>query len=107
MKNILVTGGAGYIGSHTLRALRENGYTAICFDNLSTGYRELADDFPLIEGDLTRAADVERVFAENRDRCGHSFCVSCPGGGVLSQSLQVLPSKYPGLSEPPGIDATP
>jgi UDP-arabinose 4-epimerase len=65
MKNILVTGGAGYIGSHTLRALRQNGYSAICFDNLSTGYRELAGDFSLTVGDLTRAADVEQVFSGN------------------------------------------
>ena len=38
--NILVTGGAGYIGSHVVDELKANGYTPIAFDNLSTGHRE-------------------------------------------------------------------
>ena len=38
---ILVTGGAGYVGAHTCKALRRAGYTPVVFDNLSTGHREL------------------------------------------------------------------
>ena len=38
--NILVTGGAGYIGSHTVRALQQAGYTPIIVDNLSRGHVE-------------------------------------------------------------------
>lgn len=38
--NILVTGGAGYIGSHTVRALQQSGYTPIIVDNLSRGHVE-------------------------------------------------------------------
>ena len=49
---ILVTGGAGYIGSHTARALRRDGYEVVIYDNLSTGFRSLADGFDLIEGDI-------------------------------------------------------
>ena len=39
-KNIIVTGGAGYIGSHACKALVENGYTPISIDNLSTGWED-------------------------------------------------------------------
>ncbi len=59
MKRIFVTGGAGYIGSHTLRALEARGYEPICFDNLSTGFREFAGDVPFIQGDLASPADIE------------------------------------------------
>jgi UDP-glucose 4-epimerase len=49
---ILVVGGAGYIGSHTARALQQHGHEVIIFDNLSTGHRLLADGFELIVGDI-------------------------------------------------------
>ena len=39
-KTILVTGGAGYVGSHTLRYLRHAGYDTVAVDNLSTGWKE-------------------------------------------------------------------
>lgn len=49
---VLVTGGAGYIGSHAARALARHGYDVVIYDNLSTGHRQLARDFPLIEGSV-------------------------------------------------------
>jgi UDP-glucose 4-epimerase len=49
---ILVTGGAGYIGSHAAHALPRAGYEVIVYDNLSTGFRRLAEGFELIEGDI-------------------------------------------------------
>lgn len=51
-KNILVTGGAGYIGSHVVRDLGENGYNPIIYDNLSTGNKKSVLYGTLIEGDL-------------------------------------------------------
>jgi len=48
---VLVAGGAGYIGAFTCRALREAGYRAVVYDNLSTGHRELAEE-ELIVGDI-------------------------------------------------------
>jgi UDP-arabinose 4-epimerase len=62
MKTVLVTGGAGYIGSHTLKALAELGWNPICLDNLSTGNRHLAGSAQFIHGDLSRAADLDRAF---------------------------------------------
>jgi UDP-glucose-4-epimerase GalE len=50
--NILVTGGAGYIGSHTVRLLAAHGYRITIFDSFVTGHRELVPGFEIIEGDL-------------------------------------------------------
>ena len=50
--NVLVTGGAGYVGSHTVLALRQAGHNPIVFDNLSEGHREAVRKEELIEGDL-------------------------------------------------------
>lgn len=52
MANILVTGGAGFIGSHLCKALHNNGHNPIVFDNLSRGHRHNVKWGPLIEGDL-------------------------------------------------------
>jgi UDP-arabinose 4-epimerase len=54
---ILVTGGAGYVGAHTCKALRRAGYTPVTFDNLSTGHKSFVRWGPLVPGDI-RDADV-------------------------------------------------
>ncbi len=58
---ILVTGGAGYIGSHAARALRHAGYEVILYDNLATGNRRLAQGFELVEGDIADPARLRPV----------------------------------------------
>jgi UDP-glucose-4-epimerase GalE len=58
---VLVIGGAGYIGSHTARALKRAGYEVIIFDNLSTGYEFLAKGFQLVKGDVLNADDLAQV----------------------------------------------
>ena len=60
---ILVTGGAGYIGSHAARALRRSGYEVVLYDNLSTGFRCLAQGFELVEGDIADEAKLRPVLA--------------------------------------------
>ncbi len=62
-KHILVTGGAGYIGSNTAHALAKAGYTPVIFDNFSHGYRDLVPGFTTIEGDVTRPDDLDEVFS--------------------------------------------
>src|ERR1700757_5394515 len=57
-QSVLVTGGAGYIGSHACKTLARAGYRPIVFDNLSRGHREAVRWGPLVEGDL---ADQERL----------------------------------------------
>jgi UDP-glucose-4-epimerase GalE len=60
---ILVLGGAGYIGSHAARALRRSGYEVVLYDNLSTGFRRLAQGFELVEGDIADEAKLRPVLA--------------------------------------------
>jgi len=62
---ILVTGGAGYIGSHTVKALKAAGFQPLIFDNFSTGYRSFVRNTPLFEGDLCNPGDLARAFSEH------------------------------------------
>jgi UDP-glucose 4-epimerase len=62
LKNVLVTGGAGYIGSHTCKILKQNGFLPITFDNLSTGHREFVKWGPLFEGDLLNQSEIDAAF---------------------------------------------
>jgi UDP-glucose 4-epimerase len=64
---ILITGGAGYIGSTVTRLLAARGYDAVVFDNLSTGHvRAVPAGVPLVEGDIGDAAALDRVFSAHR-----------------------------------------
>lgn len=60
---ILVTGGAGYIGSITNRELVKAGFETVIFDSLSEGHRQAVGATPCIEGDLTDKNTIEKVFA--------------------------------------------
>ncbi len=60
---VLVTGGAGYIGSHAARALKRAGYKVVLYDNLCTGFRRLAEGFELIEGDIADTAKLRPALA--------------------------------------------
>lgn len=65
MKAILVTGGAGYIGSHVVRQLTERGEQVVVLDDLSTGFRSAVLDTPLVVGNTGDAAIVSRVLKEH------------------------------------------
>jgi UDP-arabinose 4-epimerase len=63
-QSVLVTGGAGYIGSHACKALAEAGYTPVTYDNLSRGHRHAVRWGPLVEGEVgDRAAVVAALKA--------------------------------------------
>jgi UDP-glucose 4-epimerase len=65
--SVLVTGGAGFLGAHLVRALRERRHDVVVLDDLSGGLREnVPSDVPLVVGDICDAALVARVFAEHR-----------------------------------------
>jgi UDP-glucose-4-epimerase GalE len=65
MANLLVTGGAGYIGCHTLRALQRAGHSAVVFDDLRAGRAELVKGAPLVRGDVRDERAVAKLFAEH------------------------------------------
>lgn len=79
----LVTGGAGYIGSHTVKALAQAGHTCLTYDNLSTGHRDFVRWGPLIEGDIRDAGTLESVFAAHAiDAVVHFAAVAYVGESV-------------------------
>lgn len=59
---ILITGGAGYIGSHVVRALGKLGHDLTIYDNLSTGHRQAVTFGELVEGDLSDKNKLEALF---------------------------------------------
>ena len=94
---ILVTGSAGYIGSHCVLSLLEKGFQVIGFDNFSTGHREIIEklssigknNFQFIEGDLLKKQDIEKIFLNKKiDAVIHFAAFSIVNESVLN------PSKY-------------
>lgn len=88
-KRILVTGGAGYIGSHVVKALGEKGYDVLTYDNLSAGHREAVLYGELFVGDLADKETVNRVIADFRPYAVMHFAASI----VVPESVRE-PLKY-------------
>lgn len=65
-QRVLVTGGAGYIGSHACKALARAGFEPVAFDNLATGWAEAVKFGPLVRGDLMDRAAIDAALAEWR-----------------------------------------
>jgi UDP-arabinose 4-epimerase len=63
--NILVTGGAGYIGSHACKVLAGAGYVPVTYDNLSLGHRSAVKYGPFVEGDLADGERLRAVLSEH------------------------------------------
>jgi UDP-glucose-4-epimerase GalE len=85
---ILVTGGAGYIGSHACRALEAAGYQPLVYDNLSTGHRSFVGG-PLVVGDLLDTGALARVFAQNQIAAVMHFAAASLVGESMAD-----PQKY-------------
>ncbi len=85
---VLVTGGAGYIGSHAVLALRDAGWRVAVIDNLTTGFRfAVPDDVPFYEGDIADAALLERIFAEHGMGGGTGAIMHFAGSVVVPDSV--------------------
>lgn len=89
LRKILVTGGAGYIGSVATRLLQRAGYEVVVFDNLSTGRREAVRDCKLIVGDLADRDQLDRVMSEERVDAVMHFAASIDAGESVRN-----PAKY-------------
>jgi UDP-glucose 4-epimerase len=84
---VLVTGGAGYIGSHAVLALKDAGWQVSVIDNLTTGFRfAIPDGVPLYEGDIADGELLARIFAEQKIGAIMHFA-----GSIISSFLQPLP----------------
>ncbi len=89
MSNVLVTGGAGYIGSHACKALKAAGYTPVTFDSLCTGWKDAVKFGPFEQGDLLDRARLDEVFAKYRPIAVMHFAALSQVG----ESMQ-KPGKY-------------
>ncbi len=87
---VLVTGGAGYIGSHAVLALRDAGRPAVVIDNLVTGFRwAVPEDVPFVEGNVADMDLVGRIIAEHDIGAIMHFA-----GSVVVPESVVDPLKY-------------
>ncbi len=84
MVNVLITGGAGYVGSHTAKALRGAGFTPVILDNLATGHAATVKWGPFVEADL---ADIEAIRAALRAR-GIEAVVHFAASAYVGPSIQ-------------------
>lgn len=84
MTKILVTGGAGYIGSHACKALAAAGFTPVTFDNLDTGWRDAVKFGPFEEGDLLDRARLDEVFETHKPSAVMHFAALSQVGESMS-----------------------
>lgn len=83
MATFLIIGGAGYVGSHTVKALSAAGHKCVTFDSLSTGHREFVRWGPLVVGDIRDAAALDAAFREhNPDAVIHFAALAYVGDSV-------------------------
>ena len=85
---ILITGGAGYIGSHTAKLLQSVGHDVMVFDNLSTGYSN-AVNCPLVIGDLGDKKLLDKIFSDNDISTVIHFANS-----IIVEESVLYPNKY-------------
>jgi UDP-glucose 4-epimerase len=87
--SVLVSGGAGYIGSHMVKLLRREGHRVTVLDNLSTGHRDVIAGVDFVEGDLRSPPDVTRAFEGRRIDVVVHFAARC----YVGESVQD-PARY-------------
>jgi UDP-glucose 4-epimerase len=89
VKNILVVGGAGYIGSHAARVLKEKGYSPVVYDNLSKGNKKAVGGLPFAKGDLGDNRKLKSVFEKYKIEAVMHFAAFIEVAESVSE-----PSKY-------------
>ncbi len=87
-KRVIVTGGAGYIGSHVVLALGEAGYDVLTYDNLSTGNRDAVLSGELVEGDLADKELLIKTLREFKPDAVMHFAASIEVGESVSDPLK-------------------
>ena len=90
MKKVLVTGGAGYIGSHAVVELLDSGYEVIVLDNLENGFRDSVDErAKFYLADVRDISSFEKIFEENKIDVVMHFA-----GYIKVGESSILPNKY-------------
>ena len=86
---VLVTGGAGYIGSHTVRALRASGRKVVVLDSLELGHAQAVIDAPIVVGEITEAALIAKIVEKH----GITACIHFAAYKSSAESM-TEPEKY-------------
>lgn len=94
---VLVTGGAGFIGSHTCKALRQNGYLPVTFDNLSTGHENAVRFGPLVRGDVCDAGAVADAIRAHQAKAVLHFAASAYVGESMRNPAQYYANNVGGM----------
>src|SRR5258708_17571154 len=87
--NVLVAGGAGYIGSHTVKRLKEAGHAPVIFDNLSRGHRAVVDilKVPMVSADLNERDTLTRTLRDHKIDTVMHFAAYAYVGESVEQPL--------------------
>jgi len=96
---ILVTGGAGYIGSHCCRILNERGYNVVVLDNMVKGHPEAVKGFKVYNGDIADASVTDRVFTENKIDCVMHFAAFSLVGESMKEPYMYYQNNVSGTLE--------
>jgi UDP-arabinose 4-epimerase len=98
MATVLVTGGAGFIGSHTCKVLAAGGHVPITFDNLSRGHRESVRWGPLVVGDILDAGALDDVFKQYQPKAVIHFAGLAYVGESFSEPLRYYGTNASGMA---------
>lgn len=96
--SVLICGGAGYVGSHNVRAFAEHGDDVIVADNLETGHREsIPEGIKFYEGDIRNAEFLDTVFTENKIEAVIHFCAYSLVGESVEKPLKYFNNNVGGM----------
>jgi UDP-arabinose 4-epimerase len=97
METVLVTGGAGFIGSHTCKALAASGWLPVAFDDLSRGHADFVRWGPLVKGDILETAALDAAFEQHRPGAVIHFAALAYVGESMSRPLDYYRVNVAGL----------
>lgn len=97
-RNILVTGGAGFIGSHACKALAAAGYTPVTIDNLSTGHRDAVRFGPLVQADVRDHTAVETTIVSHNISAIMHFAALAYVGDSMREPLDYYDTNLGGMT---------
>src|SRR5215470_15546598 len=97
MGTILVTGGAGFIGSHTCKGLSARGLVPVAFDDLSRGHADFVRWGPLVKGDILDRATLDAAFERYRPDAVIHFAALAYVGESMSRPLDYYRVNVAGL----------
>lgn len=97
MNTVLVTGGAGYIGSHTCKLLHQSGFTPVTYDNLATGSKENVKWGPLVRGDVRDRDQLKHAIRLWQPACVIHFAASAYVGESITDPRKYYSNNVAGI----------